>query len=553
VARNAVGSLAVMVSANAAQFDRTMTKVVTDVNRLHSRIKPADLTQFTSVDSLNKQIAGMKSPMVGGGRGGLLGSALGGAGGLAGAAAGLGAVASAGWAVDKVLKQIEDKSKVMNAAKAFGASPEAMSGLMGMLGRMGGDFKENLEGLTQFGRRVRDAYAGIGEESARLFDGLSVQAKDIINLPIDQQFYKVLGAIRQLPQHLQMSKLELLGGTDSMKQWLPMLSYSVAELKEIDRKTRMTAVELGYAAAAQKSIAEATQAWNKAWDKLAVAVAPVVKGLAEEIPPALDSLAEKMAPAETTAIVMGTVFAQMRDDVGEIVSFFGKIGGSSLIKNQPIANIASAYLGRAGKKEGGRAESFRTWVEGMRAKPGDPLYFGPGDFGADAAERRRMAARDAVSNRPLDPRISGFGDSIRGKFSGVKPQKDEWESLFGSVKMSPFEQFQNTRRLVGMGVADQPANAALGNQILANAFMELESSLDKITNDIPAAVQAGTAEAESAISRAMLSDPSNQGIDRVADILQRAEEREKKQARDIGRIADELAGKDPVKVVKIGG
>lgn len=38
---NAVGSLAVVISANAVQFDRTVTKVADDASNLHKRVKPA--------------------------------------------------------------------------------------------------------------------------------------------------------------------------------------------------------------------------------------------------------------------------------------------------------------------------------------------------------------------------------------------------------------------------------------------------------------------------------------------------------------------------------
>jgi hypothetical protein len=38
--KNAVGSLAVQISANAATFDQEMTRVAAEVNSLHRRIKP---------------------------------------------------------------------------------------------------------------------------------------------------------------------------------------------------------------------------------------------------------------------------------------------------------------------------------------------------------------------------------------------------------------------------------------------------------------------------------------------------------------------------------
>jgi hypothetical protein len=233
---------------------------------------------------LSSTLAAMKRKVEGFGKAtGRIGLAMAGMGG-AGLAAGL----------TGVMDTLGDVAKMENAARALGMTSEAASGLFGMLAANGGDFKEDLEGITQFNQRIGDALNGVGGatgEAARLFEGLSVQAEDLIGLPLDEKFYKVIGAIRELPQEEQALRLSLMGGTDSMKKWLPLLSRSEEELRGMATASRMSAEDMKAARDANDAYTRATAALTQAWRQVAVALAPAIQQLAEQFVPVMKDLA----------------------------------------------------------------------------------------------------------------------------------------------------------------------------------------------------------------------------------------------------------------------
>lgn len=210
------------------------------------------------------------------------GKALAVGGGLA--LGGLGLAAGAGLAaINPLVETLQDLTKMDDVAKAFGTTGRAASGLFGVLGAVGGEFKENLEGVIQFADTVEQALKGGDNQGAKLFDGLAVTAKDVAALPIDEKFFKVHEAIRQLPQPLQEAKLALLGGTDSMKQWQRLLAMSNAEVRELAGRMRFSGAELERAAAATRAYERATGAIGRAWQQVAIVVAPLVEQVANRV------------------------------------------------------------------------------------------------------------------------------------------------------------------------------------------------------------------------------------------------------------------------------
>jgi hypothetical protein len=219
-------------------------------------------------DNYSRAIAGIKAKFA------QLGKALA-VGGGAGLAAGGGFLAAA-------VPTLGDLAKLDSTAKALGITGEAATGLLGVLGRYS-DLGENIEGLTQFNQKVKDAFDGVGGEAAKLFDGLSVTAADLINLPLDEKFYRIHEAIRQLPQDAQQFKLSMLGGTDSMKKWIPLLGMSNAELRRQADQFRLSQDQLDKATAANKAYTEASGRIGRAWQLAVVAAAPAIERLANGV------------------------------------------------------------------------------------------------------------------------------------------------------------------------------------------------------------------------------------------------------------------------------
>jgi hypothetical protein len=190
---------------------------------------------------------------------------------------------------------LQDLGKMKDAADALNMTGEAASGLFGVLAANGGDFKEDLEGIVQFSGRIREALAGVGGsegQAAQLFKGLSVSAKELEGVPLDEQFYRVLGAIRELPQEQQAFKLGLVGGTDSMKKWLPLLARSADETRRMAKSLGMTDEQLTEARDSTRAYQVATASLTAVWRQAAVAVAPVIQMTAEWVTKTIGPLAQ---------------------------------------------------------------------------------------------------------------------------------------------------------------------------------------------------------------------------------------------------------------------
>lgn len=210
------------------------------------------------------------------------------------AATGVGGLIGGALGALNLKETLDDLGKVSDVAKAFGITGKAASGLFGVLEAAGGEFKENLEGVIQFSQTVQQAMDGVEGQGAKLFDGLTVQAKELEGLAVDEQFYRVHAAIRELPQGMQEAKLAMLGGTDSMKQWQRLLSMSSEEVRQIARDSAISTRELEDAAQASREMQRAGSAVNRVWQQTVILFAPLVTQLAQATTTELKKLTEWM-------------------------------------------------------------------------------------------------------------------------------------------------------------------------------------------------------------------------------------------------------------------
>lgn len=188
----------------------------------------------------------------------------------------------------------DDLGKIEDVAKAFGITGKAASGLFGVLGAAGGEFKENVEGVIQFSDTLNEALSGGDGQGAKLFKDLSVTAKELEGMSVDEQFYRVHAAIRELPQPLQEAKLALLGGTDSMKQWQRLLSMSSEDVRAIADATAISSAELKDASDSSKAMAQAGAAANRVWQQTVIMIAPLVTATAKKISELMKPVVEWM-------------------------------------------------------------------------------------------------------------------------------------------------------------------------------------------------------------------------------------------------------------------
>jgi len=222
--------------------------------------------------------------------------------GLGIAAVGVAALSPLVGAADTLI----DLGKIQDVADAFGITGKAASGLFGLLEAAGGEFKENLEGIIQFSGTMEKAFQGIGQ-GAELFDGLNIKAEELKGLAVDEQFYRVLGAIRQLPQPLQESKLALLGGTDSMKQWQKLLTMSEADARALAEELSISNEELRQASDTARKYERTTLMIRRGWQEIVLALAPAIEQILTAIMPVIQGIMKFIANNHQLVVTLAGV------------------------------------------------------------------------------------------------------------------------------------------------------------------------------------------------------------------------------------------------------
>jgi hypothetical protein len=181
-------------------------------------------------------------------------------------------------AANKVTEAIEDLAAIDKVRKAFGATAEQASGLFGVFKASGAtNARENIESLVTLSGRIKDVLSGTGEESKKLFKGLSVSAEELSKLPIDEQFFRLHEAIMQLPDPMdRVNRLMLAFGEDGGKTLIGTLSMSTPQLREMAKQYGVSAEQMEDATKAQKAFAALSAASQRVWQKIAVTVAPFI-------------------------------------------------------------------------------------------------------------------------------------------------------------------------------------------------------------------------------------------------------------------------------------
>jgi hypothetical protein len=181
-------------------------------------------------------------------------------------------------AANKVTEAIEDLAAIDKVRKAFGATAEQASGLFGVFKASGAEnARENIESLVTLSGRITDVLSGTGKESKKLFKGLTISAKELAGLPIDEQFFKLHEAIMKLPDPMdRVNRLMLAFGEDGGKTLIGTLSMSTEELRRQAKGFQVTSEEMENANKAQKAMAALNATVAKTWQRIAIVVAPFI-------------------------------------------------------------------------------------------------------------------------------------------------------------------------------------------------------------------------------------------------------------------------------------
>ena len=233
--------------------------------------------------------------------------------GLVGIGARVGAVGAAALApVVPALETLNEQAKLASAADAFGLTAEKASRLFGLMQAGGSDIRDATEGLVTFNQRVSDAMSGTGEEAAKLFQDLGVSAKQFTGLDSADRFYKLLDALRALPDPAKRVQLLLKAvGEDTGKNLIPVLSMSEDEVRALGDAFEQSGADLQQARQTNRAYMMATAQLSKVWREVVAAVAPAIRDLAEwvtrAVRPVVAWVRQNREAVKTAALVAAVV------------------------------------------------------------------------------------------------------------------------------------------------------------------------------------------------------------------------------------------------------
>jgi hypothetical protein len=311
-ASNAIASGAVVLSANADAWAAGLNKSKADLEKW----------QKSTTKMVEKAGGGAK-----GGGGGILGTALGTVTGL-----GVVDVATNLWAYLDPLERLNEMAKQGDIAQSLGLTPEAFTSIAGAAQSAGSDTRDFLEGLITLSGKAMDAAAGRGEDAARIFQELKVNAGEFAQLDPEKQFYGIFEALNAVENPAQRVNLLLKAfGEDTGKNMTRLLGKTTAELKTLAGEFTITTEAIARSQVAANALTLAKAKLNAAINEIAVALSPVITGFADHVPAAIKvardflekfSVERTVKSAARTIAWLVTKFEQFR---GSIIEIFGQI------------------------------------------------------------------------------------------------------------------------------------------------------------------------------------------------------------------------------------
>jgi hypothetical protein len=244
--------------------------------------------------------------------------------GIAGIGARVGAVGAAGLtALVPAMETLNEQAKLASVADAFGLTAEKASRLFGVMQAVGSNIRDATEGLVTFNQRVSDALSGTGEEAAALFRGLRVSAKEFAGLDTADRFYRLLDALRAVPDPAKRVQLLLKAvGEDTGKNLIPVLAMSADEVRALGDAFEQSEADLAQAVETQRAYVLAIAQLSAVWQQVVAAVAPAISGLAEWVSRVVQPVVEWVR-ANREAVRTATLIAAAVLGVGGALVAFG--------------------------------------------------------------------------------------------------------------------------------------------------------------------------------------------------------------------------------------
>ena len=252
------------------------------------------------------------------------GESIGGAAaGAAKWAAAAGAAAAGGVAV-LIKSSIDMADQTGILAGKLGVTTEALSRLQ-YAAKLSDVSQQSLEsGMKRLSRTLTESAAGTGE-AAKAFEALGLSAKDLINLPVDQQLGAIGDALNTVENASQKAAIAQQIFGRSGVDLIPILAEGTAGIRSMgDEAERFGAVISG-------DMAASAMQFNDNLDRLKVAASGLGLSLAEQALPYLESFTEELvalAQDKETMDGIASGLSMIGEAAISMATSFGKAGAA---------------------------------------------------------------------------------------------------------------------------------------------------------------------------------------------------------------------------------
>jgi hypothetical protein len=344
---NAIGTGAVILTANADGVEPGLNKATSglqkwakDAGKITEKVNAGSSIASSVVGGI-KNLPNTSLASAGTGIGMALGGPIG---------AGIGA--AAGGLFSGALGSIKELASQGKIASALGVSSDQFMGL-GLAAKKAGVDQESFgAALGKMEAHVAQA-ASKGGAYAESLSRIGLSTQQLAGMAPDQQFLAISTAIAGLPDSGQQAAAAMeLFGKQGM-QMLPMLTQGGAKLQEFADKQKMlgTALSSGDMEAVKKAAAAVPKiqaAYDGLWNRIVVAVAPVIEVVGNGLSKAFDRVQPVLRWigefASTYFTVWGAVLGEVIDLVGDVATSIGKWVGETLGLGDTTATVGGTMM-----------------------------------------------------------------------------------------------------------------------------------------------------------------------------------------------------------------
>ena len=442
--------------------------------------------------------------------------------GLVGGVGGLGTAAGA---VAWIRSSMKEMGELGKASQRLGVDMGTMAAYTKLAG---GDAEGMQTALGHLAVRMGEIQAG-SLEAGNIFTRMGLDPNQIANLSVDQAFEKIAAQMR----NMSVAQRAMVGKEIFGRGWQEMMPL-IAKSAEQMQKAKESAFAPGKSQvddirAANAALKEMDEAWRKIGGSIAVAVAPMVKGLAERI--------SNLAPGASG----GGMLDKILGGAGDYANFLSKFN--------PIVRFwrDTFRMGKGSDQSGaaGETEKQLALAETL-GKQKDAIA----DFEGHLRRQIETWGQSAEAAGLYDLKLKGIKDgqlavasSMVKQIEGLR-ERDKLQKEADKIheqNKSPLDKFKETLSEIDKL---RKANLLSGDDAImakAAAVNDLERAVGRIDDRTSAGAAAvfGSQEAYSDMIHA--NDPSRaNAADRLAELLQQANEQQRQIAENTKDTAKAL-------------